>query len=764
MAPTDDAILPDVVRRAIALSRTWGGRAVLFAYALTALVAAFLPLADHLGFELALALEIVAALVAPAAGVAAMRLDRSRPAAERRPMRAAVAAATFSGVVLLVPTVLILLNGLRRPVCDATSGAVWLLLSPLPTAVLAAALGAAARARAGSALKAALLVAAVELASLAVSLWSIYAGPAFFMYDHFFGYWPGPLYDETVLVAAPLLVFRAMTLLWALAAILACGMADPRETTARRSAIGAGLLAVLLLATSLRFSTELGYRTTDRSLAAALGAEKRVDDLVLHFPREWPPEQVDELVRDARFRAFQVERLLKVRPTVPVTVWMYRSAQEKRRLVGAAQTSFSKPWRHEVHVHWMGYPSPVLRHELVHAFAAEFARGLFKVPGGLLPNAPLTEGLAVAFQGEPAEMTRVQWAKAMRDLQLAPDMSALFSSAGFYAAAPARAYAYAGAFIQYLDGRFGIDAVKRLYATGELSTLGDPKELVAGFEAKLDTLVLTPAEHAAAERRFRRPSVFHRRCPREVSLVTEEADASLERNNFPKALSLYDDACRMEPDDPALLRNLLTAALRANNPASIDAAARRLFAHPKLDDSLRASALVELGDAAWKANALAQAEASYAQAAKLAVDPATHRSAVAHERAVQDPARAKLLEPLFVKGDAGVEELFAMNDYLAAHPDDALVTYLLGRQLVQRDAVARGLALLSRLSPQALGDEEFSRESWRLQMRARAELHDCAGVQPESSPGAQPADRAFAEDWRERCEFEVARGLPPRSK
>ncbi len=755
-----------LARRTMGLGRALGARALVAAYALAALVAAFLPLTDHLGFELALLLGIVAAGVAPATGMAAMRLDEARPRAEREPLRAATAAALFAAIALLVPALIILLNGLRRPACDPWRGGVWLLLLPVPTAILAAALGAAARAWTRSTGRGVAIVAAVEIASLASNAGSVYLGPTFFFYDHFFGYWPGPIYDETLHVSAPLVVFRLMTVLWAVVGILACGRAAPERATARRSTIRSLLLAVALLITGFGFGAQLGYRSTYRSVANALGGEKRVDDLDLHYPREWPREQVDEFVRDARFRAFQVEQALEVHPRFTVTVFMFRSAEEKRRLVGAAETSFTKPWLHQVDVQWEGYPSPVLRHELVHAFAAAFGTGPFKVPGGLLPNAPLTEGLAVAFDAQPRGMTRLEWAKAMRDDHLAPDLGALFGSTGFYAAAPARAYAYAGAFVQYLAGRFGIAAIKRLYATGDLSTLGDPRRIVADFEARLDAISLTPSEIAAAERRFRRASIFHRACPHEVATVTSRAYDELDRNDNAKALSFFDAACRLDPDDPALARNRLTAALRTGDPGLIARATTDLFSRPNLDPPLRASALIELGDAAWKTQDLSHAASDYAQAARLNLDPATHRSAVAHLEAVQDPARAALLRPLLVDGDADAGELFAMNDYLARRPLDALVTYLLGRQLVFQHAVGRGLALLAGLTPSAIGDEEIAREAWRLEVRARAELHECAPVEPLALAQGRffPADRAFAEDWQERCAFEVAKGLPPLSR
>jgi len=75
-----------------------------------------LPLADHLGYELAEAIALCAGLFGAAPGVAAARAERREPTRMRRaPRPRPVLAGT---VALALPVVLILLNGLRRPACD----------------------------------------------------------------------------------------------------------------------------------------------------------------------------------------------------------------------------------------------------------------------------------------------------------------------------------------------------------------------------------------------------------------------------------------------------------------------------------------------------------------------------------------------------------------------------------------------------------------------------------------------------------------------
>jgi hypothetical protein len=760
------SLASDLLDRLLLLPGTRGGVALFIAYVLAAIVCCFLPLADHIGFELAAVLTILAALIAPAVGAAAIRLDRPRPRGDRSPARAAASAGLYAILLLVFPIGILLLNAVRRPSCEPISGGMWLLVLPVPTAFLAATLGALGRSLTASGRWIAAFVLLVEGVSLAAGLSTLYTGPSFFLYDHFFGYFPGPLYDEVVLVSHALLVFRALTLLWAMVLILVCAALGAEWPGERNRAAGwALLLGAGLLIISRVEGTHFGYRTTDASLADALGGVRQIDQLEIHYPREWSDKSVDAFARDAAFRASQVIEELQLTHPPKVKVWVYRSAEEKRQLVGAANTSFSKPWRHEVHINSAGSPHPVIRHELVHAFAGDIAPRPFGTPGGLIPNSPLTEGFAVALDLDDDGLTLPQWAKAMRELHIAPDVTTLFSTASFYAAAPARAYQYAGAFLRYLDGRFGRPKLLELYATGDLSRLGKPADLVKDFNQFLESVKVTSAERATAERQLAHPSVFRRRCAREVSQLSDEAQRLLSEGRTQDALAEYDHLCALEPDDPALLQSLLRAAVKAKDTDLRDKTVSRILSHSKSDPVLRATTLLEVGDDDWRRRSLTDAARHYREAAEIPTDAATHRLAIVKSTAVRDPALSSLLEPLLVESEGDVPMLFALNDYIQANPYDRLVHYLLGRQLVQRDAPGRGLSLLESAGDNLLDDSEMSTEVARLLVRTYSQLHRCADAQQAlrrlTAPRGSEDDRVVAEDWIARCRFEVSRGWKP---
>src|SRR5260370_17409200 len=173
------------------------------ALALTAVLAAFAPLADHLGYEFAELIALVAGLFGASVGVAAARNELQRHA---RGLSARADAALRAGLALAllalaVPVAIILLNGVRRPACDPLAGLVLYAALPVPSALLAAALGAAcgflAPRRAG------LWVALVFVATLAAAVVPLLRGPQVFAFHHLGGMYPGPLYDEALSTPPP---------------------------------------------------------------------------------------------------------------------------------------------------------------------------------------------------------------------------------------------------------------------------------------------------------------------------------------------------------------------------------------------------------------------------------------------------------------------------------------------------------------------------------------------------------------------------------
>jgi hypothetical protein len=686
---------------------TWAYVALLTA---VSVVCAFLPLTDHLGYELAEIVALCAGAFGAAPGVAAARAEIRRNQADAAP---ALGAAVLAGLAALtIPVGIILLNGLRRPVCDPLAGLVLYVALAVPSGALAAALGVAcgfaAHRRAGW------IVAAVFAATLFAALWPIARGPQIFAFHHLGGWFPGPIYDEAIRPTRPLWIFRAGTILYAGACAGAALLAGPgrRRTAGLVALVACGAPAAWLSLHAERFH----FRASAAGLDAELGGSLRTEHLVLHFPREKTEQDRRLLARDAEVSWRAVREFAGLPPeAAPVDVFLYRSAEEKRRLTGAADTSFTKPWLRQVHTNDAPAPHPVLRHELAHAAFAEIAPGPFGVPGGLWPQMALVEGAAVAADWPPGEFTVHEEARALRDLKLLPDLRRLFAPARFYGESGARAYAAAGSAIRFLWQSRGPAGFRETYSRG----VRDLDGLAAAYGAFLDGVPSQPRAVALAQQRFAAPGIVHRPCPHEVAELEQQA----QRAGDPRAaVRLWSRCAQLEPDDPRLLLQLRRAQLRAGDEAAALETERRAMSHPKLSQPLRAALLTESGDQAWRKGDAAGARSRYEEARALAQPEPQARALAARLWALHDPDRWAALRRLLADGDSGPETLGLLRDLEAREPAEGLPPYLVAKQSQNRgewpDCARLAREALSLRLPGALFEQEALRmiglASWHL--------------------------------------------------
>jgi hypothetical protein len=161
----------------------------------------------------------------------------------------------------------------------------------------------------------------------------------------------------------------------------------------------------------------------------------------------------------------------------------------------------------------------VLRHELVHALASVAAPPPLRVPAraAILPAGGLIEGLAMALE-RPARDLHGR-ARVLRDLGHLPPAATLMGDAGFFSAAPARAYVAAGSFIRFLIDTHGGARVLEVYGRRDwVGAFGRAlPELEQEWLAELDATAVSPALRKDAEARFRDPGLFGRRCARETA-------------------------------------------------------------------------------------------------------------------------------------------------------------------------------------------------------------------------------------------------------
>ena len=715
-----------------------GPAAYLVLLAVLSVVACFLPLADHLGYELSELVALAAGLFGAAPGIAAARTEAESST------RALSRAIRFGLWALAIPLAVILLNGLRRPSCDRAGGFVLFLAIAVPSALLAATLGVAcgflARRRAG------LLYAALFAGSLGVALWPLLRGPQVFAFHHLGGMYPGPIYDEAIRASRALWLFRTTTLLYAGACaglVLLIGPPRPR----RRGALillASGGAAVWM---SLQ-AEQLHWKASGSQLDAELGGRLETAHLVLHFAREKTEGERSLLAQDAETDLRAVAQFLGVEaPGAKIDVWLYRSAEEKRRLIGAAETSFTKPWLRQIHTNDAPAPHPILRHELVHALGAEIAGGPWGVPGGLLPQMALIEGIAVAGDWPPGEFTIHEETAALRELKLMPRVPDLFRPGLFYAESGPRAYTTAGSFVRWLWETRGKAFVRDAYAG---RTRLDLAQLAAEHVKFLESLREPQRAVDLASQRFSAKAIVRQRCAHEVAELQREATAERDPAS---AASLWLRCTELEPDDPALLVALRRSQVAAKEFAAARETEAKALAHPKLSRPLRAQLLTESGDAAWKLGDVPAALARYQEAAQLPQTEPTERALQIRLLAIRDPQSWPALRPLLADGNTAPEVLLELRDLDLARPRDGLAAYLIAKQLQNRGAWSECLKYLASALSRDLPGPLFIQEALRMRGTAAWHLGDRAtGRAAFSALGkdAPPGRALEAARWLER--------------
>jgi len=692
----------------------WGG-----VLALAALALDFVPLFDLLGFDFSFALGLGAAFAGADVGQGAA--TAARRAHRRVSLLSLVFSASAAGLALLAaPLLLSLANALRVRNCNLPVGLAFYALLPVASVLVAAPAGVLAGVlvrgpRFGRAV--AFMVPAV---SIVWALLRLYLDPPVFALDPFGGYFPGPIYDEGLRPSARLVWFRLANLTWIATAVALAGCfsrgGQPDEAGPPRLAWHSfpswlvlarwvEVTFVLLVGSVLWFGfrAELGFHLTKDDLVRVLSRRTHSEHFVMWSdPTGDTPAEIALVHRDLEFRYHQLRAILGSEPRAPITVYRFSSAQEKKNLVGAGATLFAKPWLREIYVQAEHFPASRLRHELAHVFAGAFGDSLFGVSlawrwWGPLPVPRLATGLiegvaeAADFSDPDGRVTLHQQARAMIALGQAPSLARVMG-AGFSAESGVRAYVLTGSFCRFLLDSFGADKLRAVYRwAGDFAAVYGLSlaELEKSWRAFLDTQPLDALDEARAKERFRKPAIFRKVCARELAERVAEARERI--GSMPDAAaSLLDSVCRDDPDEPAYRLDRAEALAAAGATDKALALARPMLDDESLTWPVRGRAANLIGTIEFHAGHFAEAAAAAERSLALATDENELRMAWAKRRALADEgARRTLGRSLFGDGLARSTDpalvVFLVDEFARLHPDEALGSYLVGRQLAGRD-------------------------------------------------------------------------------
>jgi tetratricopeptide (TPR) repeat protein len=481
------------------------------------------------------------------------------------------------------------------------------------------------------------------------------------------------------------------------------------------------------------------------------------------------------LAEDCDFRIAQLERELGVQEHERITAFFFRSAHEKRALMGATRVYIAKPWRREVYLQLAEYPHPILPHELAHVVARHAASGPFGVPGylgGLIPEPTLVEGMAVAL--EPlarGELTPHQWARAAHEAGVAQPLSSLLG-ARFFGANQQLAYTLAGSFLRYVLDTQGAHTLRRIYREADVqAVLGQPfSELEREWTTWLKSVPLPPEAAALAKQRFERPSVFSQVCPHAVERLEQELSAAISAGDLARAIENCQAVLTIDPKDTDTRATLADVYARAGHDAE---AAQALAALKGAPAATIARARTSLADAEFMRGDFPAAERAYRALLHepQAEDELRQLEVKLLALEAGDPTRRLLGELLIGRMGENVDARTAMHLIHALYPvrTDGLAHYLEARQLARAGRHDLAFPLLREALSRGLPTRRLRVEALRLRALSAyvlGALDDARDSEQRigNLPDVTLSERMEAEDFVARVAYRTDRSRTSRPK
>ena len=677
------------------------------AFGVLGLILANVPLFNILAFEFCAVLALSISLAGAHVTFTVIRQMKRYPgvlsgASGQIVSRCFWSALTFNFGLLVFPLGIILLNALRVKNCNFGEGFLFFFLLPIISCLYATTAGVFF----GFWIKRRWLAYLAYLGFLALSCVPVVINlmfhPPVFAYHATFGYFPGPIYDFVIRITSTLLIARAETLLWAVLFLgLTVGMCEiSRDTELMPQLkwqklfnplpkhVGLYLLIVCLIGFQF-YAGALGIRPTRDDIAEALGGFRETAHFEIYYARELQAE-IDRIAEDCEFQYAQLVDYLMPegeKLSRKVRAYIYASTHQKKKLIGAGNTSVEDPFGHGFHIHAQGFPHPVLKHELAHVFTVPWS------PLKVSLKIGLHEGIAVAADWDEGRLTAHQWAKAMRQMEIAPQLSSIMGI-GFWGHAGSRSYLLAGSFVRFLVDTYGIEKFKGVFLVGNFVKYyeKDLESLEAEWIDFLERVPLGDDDINYAAYRLKQRSAFEQVCTHEMAARRDTAWQSFFRKDFVTAVETFETMLSDEPNNLSTQRGLMYSAYRMQDYDKALSLADRIASEK--DPLFSPEAMLLKGDIHWQRSEHEKAIYTYG-AIKTEYETIARRrikriAALSYQNDAQRQRNAtlqaggsirELFRSVLVEPKDAAEKMAVLSICLQAAPDTWLAALLAGELL-----------------------------------------------------------------------------------
>lgn len=458
--------------------------------------------------------------------------------------------------------------------------------------------------------------------ALGMWLFEFYTLPQVRYFNHVWGHFPGPVYDEEVNFTYASTHFRFMTLIWA--TILWLLSQRPLRDWAKWILMA----SIALLAMAYLRMPDHGIITPRSHIQESLGGVYKSNHFTIYYDirgyseseiEKWA--QLHELYRRNILSVLELDASTEMLHTES---YLYRHIWQKKQLTGAKYTSYVPVWNgiDQTHIAKEALEG-TLHHELVHVAAKAFGNRLINASWSF----GLVEGLAVAVVPDMSNLSTIdQIVAASPNRPTADELEASISIKGFYTGRGGVNYTTSGSFVRWLLRNYPVSNVKEAYRTGSFEHFGVPfATLVDGWNSMLDSIEVDTTDRQTTQRIFGRLSLFELDCPRLITPLYRAYDKS--NNLFMEgdtlsAAEFMSQSWQYEPSNMRLWQESARLWLMARKPDRLLAMDADSVQLQPIKHIMRADAYFVKGDSASAIDIVLQlaADSSLNASLRTAID------------------------------------------------------------------------------------------------------------------------------------------------
>jgi len=448
--------------------------------------------------------------------------------------------------------------------CLTIDGLGFWIFIPFPSAFFGAAIGRLARELKFPFPK---LVTVLILLFCAIGIWGIefFIFPQVYFYNHVWGVWPGPIYDEAVSLTGSFFYFRWLTFLW----IVLLWMI-PSWSQDLQSKLITGLALVCLMFSYLNLD-EAGIISPTKTIQERLGGYHKTEHFELYYDSDsYSEEEIAYWSARHEFHFHQVTEILEIDwpEGRKIVSYLYAHAWQKKDITGAKFTSYVPIWLEQDQLHIAKQQMEgVLKHELVHVISKQFGNSLFNGSWSI----GLIEGVAegIAKDASPRS-TLHQIVAAEKPWPSAEEMKSALSFWGFYGSAGSISYTTTGSFVEYLLGNYPVYSFKEAYSKNDFkhTYYQSIDSLVSGWHQTLEQTEVDSTDREVSEFIFAQRSLFEKDCPHAITKelrLWDQYQLKLASEDSTSAFEILDELYTLDPENNLVKNEWVRFQLHQNN-------------------------------------------------------------------------------------------------------------------------------------------------------------------------------------------------------